>query len=308
MSERPEDDGTLQHIVQCSGGKGSYGAAKRVANRYGIERLTLLFADTQIEDQDLYAFLEDVAEDIGVPVTYIADGRNPFEVFKDVRYLGNTRSDPCSRILKRDLLRHYMEEHFDPNNTVLYLGIDWTEEHRFTSAQKRYHSMGWRVEAPLLWDPVIHPHQILKAMEHKGITVPRLYKMGFPHNNCGGGCVKAGQAEFVRLLENFPERFKWWMEQEEEVAEHIGSEVTILRDRSKKSIAQAHGWEASDLRNIHGLEGRLRAYEAPDGTELPLSVTLSLRELAHRHEVDPDSIDWTDSGGCGCAIDFEDDE
>ena len=41
-----------------------------------------------------------------------------------------------------------------------------------------------------------------------GITPPRLYKLGFPHNNCGGRCVRQGQSEWHRLKTFFPERFK----------------------------------------------------------------------------------------------------
>ena len=44
-------------VVMLSGGAGSWGAARRVVDRHGREGLTLLFADTLIEDDDLYRFL-----------------------------------------------------------------------------------------------------------------------------------------------------------------------------------------------------------------------------------------------------------
>jgi hypothetical protein len=32
--------------------------------------------------------------------------------------------------------------------------------------------------------------------------------MGFPHNNCGGRCIKQGVKEWLRLRYHFPERFE----------------------------------------------------------------------------------------------------
>jgi 3'-phosphoadenosine 5'-phosphosulfate sulfotransferase (PAPS reductase)/FAD synthetase len=120
-----------RHIVMFSGGIGSWGAAKRVAAKHGTDNMTLLFADTLIEDEDLYRFIEEAAADVGVPLTRIAEGRTPWQVFNDVRYLGNTRADPCSRVLKREVCDRWLAKNCDPAKTTVYVGIDWTEEHRF---------------------------------------------------------------------------------------------------------------------------------------------------------------------------------
>jgi PP-loop superfamily ATP-utilizing enzyme len=82
------------HVVQYSGGIGSWAAAKRVAARHGTTDLVLLTADTQVEDPDLWRFVHDSAAEIGVQPTIVADGRSPFEVFADVRFLGNSRLAP----------------------------------------------------------------------------------------------------------------------------------------------------------------------------------------------------------------------
>jgi hypothetical protein len=73
---------------------------------------------------------------------------------------------------------------------------------------------------------------MLADLEARGIRPPRLYGLGFTHNNCGGGCVKAGRSHFVQLLSVFPARFAEWEAKEEEVRQHIGADVSILRDRS----------------------------------------------------------------------------
>ena len=47
----------MKHIVSLSGGSASAVAADRVLKEYGSENVTLWFADTLWEDDDLYRFL-----------------------------------------------------------------------------------------------------------------------------------------------------------------------------------------------------------------------------------------------------------
>ena len=64
-----------------------------------------------------------------------------------------------------------------------------------------------------------------------GVEVPRLTKMGFPHNNCGGFCIKAGHAQFLKLLTAFPERYRHHEEQERRWRDKHGKNHAVLRDR-----------------------------------------------------------------------------
>lgn len=220
----------MQHVVNFSGGVGSWCAAKRVAIEHGTENLVLLFADTLIEDADLYRFLEEGAANIGGKLVKIADGRTPWQVFKDVRYLGNSRVDPCSRVLKRALLDKWREENCDPADTVVYCGIDWSEMHRFVKLRERLE--GWTVRAPMCDRPYISKAQQLDLLAAEGIRRPRLYDLGFPHNNCGGACVKAGLAHFRHLLKVLPDVYAEWERNELELQEYLGRfDATILRDR-----------------------------------------------------------------------------
>lgn len=91
------------HVVNFSFGEGSWAAAKVLAKEVGVENMILLFADTLWEDEETYKWGEDAAANVGAKLVRIADGRNPLQVFRDERYLGNSRADPCSKILKREL-------------------------------------------------------------------------------------------------------------------------------------------------------------------------------------------------------------
>lgn len=216
----------VKHIVFYSGGIGSWYAAKRVIDKYGTENVILLFSDTLIEDEDLYRFLDETSNDFGVKITRIEDGRTPWEVFKDVRWLGNSRLAQCSHLLKQKTAEKWVKDNFQPDECVLYLGIDWTEEHRTKSPVKNWSP--YKVEFPMCEEPYLTKEEMLNELDRKGIEIPRLYKMGFSHNNCGGMCVRAGQAHFINLLKTMPDRFEWLEKYEKEMQEYLDRDVTIL--------------------------------------------------------------------------------
>jgi hypothetical protein len=255
----------VKHVVMFSGGAGSWGAARRVADEHGTDDLVLLFADTHMEDPDLYRFIEQAAADVGGRFVNIADGRDPWDVFFDVRFIGNTRIDPCSRVLKRELMRSWLQDNCDPADTTCYIGIDWTEQHRYEGAVKRWEP--WPIEAPLCGAPYLEKADLLAALRERGVGPPQLYADGFAHNNCGGFCVKSGQAQFERLLRVYPERYAYHERREQDFREFTGKDVAILRDRR-------------------------------GGTTRPLT----LREFRERLGVAPEAFDAAEWGGCGCAL------
>lgn len=247
-------------VGMFSGGVSSWAAAKRAKPD------KLLFADTLIEDEDLYRFLDEAAANVGVELVRIAEGRTPWEVFTDKKFIGNSRVDPCSEILKRNLMRKWLRDNCDPEDTPAILGIDWTEQHRMAGAGKRW--APWKVEAPLCERPYLYKMELLDMLKAEGIEPPRLYKMGFPHNNCGGFCVKAGASEFIRLLQAMPERYAEHEAAEETWRQTTGKDNAILRHRS-----------------------------GPDKGK-----PLTMKALRERYEAGL-PCDLFDGGGCGCAVD-----
>lgn len=245
-----------------SGGITSWAVARRVADAYGTNDLVLLFADTLAEDEDLYRFNADVARDIGIPITVVADGRNPQQVGRDRRHLGNTQVANCSHLLKQAPSRAWLDVNADPGSTILYLGIDWSETHRLPGIIRNW--APWAVETPLTEPPYRDKSALFDELVARGIAVPRLYEMGFQHNNRGGACVKAGQAQWKRLLQVFPERFASWERHEQDMRTELGRDVAILRDRT-------------------------------GGVTRPLPLTVLRQRVEASAPVDEQ--DW---GGCGC--------
>lgn len=249
-------------VVLFSGGIGSWAATHRLL-AHGYEP-TLLFTDTLIEDDDLYRFLDDASADLGLPVTRIADGRTPWELFEDEGFIGNTRVDICSRVLKRDLARKWIDTRY-PEGTTVAVGMDWQEIHRYDRAKPRWEPHN--LIAPLIEPPLLSKQEMIQWARDRDLEPPRLYGLGFPHNNCGGFCIKQGQGAFVRLLQTIPERYAEHETQEEAFRERTGKDVAVLRDRR-------------------------------DGETKPLT----LRQLREEYETGGDQLDLFDMGGCNCMI------
>lgn len=256
----------INHLVAFSGGVGSWAAAKRVVERHGSKGTVLLFADTMTEDEDLYRFIQEAADNVGAPLIRIADGRNIWELMRDQRMMGGGMkgADPCSKVLKRELMTRWFKENCQPD-TVTHLGIDWTETHRLERVRAKMPDRQW--SAPMTEPPYLEKTQMREWLQREGIREPRLYGLGFPHNNCGGFCVKAGQAQFALLLKAFPDRYAYHEAEEEKTRQALGKDVSVLR------------YEKNGRKHY-----------------------MTMKEFREERERQA-SFDIFDWGGCGCAID-----
>ncbi len=265
-----------KHVVMFSGGIGSWATAKRVAQEHGTDNLVLLFSDVKGgstdphigEDPDTYRFIEEAAANVGGQLIVLNEGRDIWQVFRDVRFLGNSRIAQCSHLLKQKPARAWLEANCAPEETTIYIGIDWTETHRIPSIERNY--LPYTAKTPLTDPPYMDKTQMIQWAESEGLTPPRLYSLGFAHNNCGGGCVRAGQGQFKKLLDVMPERFAVWETKEQEMRDYLEKDVTILKET---------------------INGKAR--------------NLSLRDLRLRVEDNPTLFDVNDIGGCGCFLDEE---
>lgn len=250
-----------RHLVLFSGGLASFEAGRRVLNKYGKEAVEFLFFDTLMEDDDLYRFLSDCEDFLDVNIVRFADGRNPWEVFHDKRFIGNSRVDVCSRLLKRELLERLLKERYQTKDVVIYFGLEWSENHRIEVVRASWKLRGYQVKFPLLWEPILFPCDFKQIFDNIPIEIPRLYKLGFPHNNCGGACVKAGIKQWSLLWKTFPRRFKWHEQQEQSIRKYLVKNVSILRNRrggvTRPMTLRYLRWR---LQQIENREGSIDSY------------------------------------------------
>lgn len=221
------------HIVMLSGGRSSFECLRRAIARYGRSRVQAWFLDTKVEDVDTYRFLDDTERVLRIRIQRFAEGRTPWEVFRDERFIGNSRADPCSKILKRGYAKKLLTARYpDDPRVVLHLGLDWQEEHRIKSVRRNWGSQGYRTAFLLLEEPYLFDDDYLAVIRSYGIEPPAAYAMGFPHNNCMAiGCVKGGISYWEHIRDTLPDVFWASAAKEQDMRVYLDADVAILRSR-----------------------------------------------------------------------------
>jgi hypothetical protein len=82
-----------------------------------------------------------------------------------------------------------------------------------------------------IWDKC----RMQREAESLGFVTPELYRLGFPHFNCGGRCVRAGITHWVHLYHTRRAAFEEWENEEWSTAEYLRSlsiePLSMLKDR-----------------------------------------------------------------------------
>jgi len=252
----------MKYLCNVSGGLCSFWAWHRTVQRYGVENVVPIFADVMIEDADLYKFNEQAAQLLKSPITRISLEITPWELFRREGLLGNNRFPICSVKLKREPLNAWMASRYELDHRqtnalmedgTVVLGFDWTEHHRVDEFQAEHPT--WRVLAPMTEEPLWDKCRMLAEAEKLGFERQRLYKLGFPHANCGGGCVKAGISHFVNLYYRLPEVFWQWAAEELYTRERVW--LLCVNELADDNTAAGHGderpeWQRGNVSGRHG--------------------------------------------------------
>lgn len=281
----------FKHIVSFSGGLGSAEALKQTVDKYGKENVIALFADVKGsglthnwslptvdnllherfggETRDLYRFIWQLSSYLDVSVIRLEDGRTIFRVFADNKafrlFSGGVFVHKCSEQLKRLQIKKWiLASGLKPGDYDMVLGFGWDEAHRLKSAQAFWRrELGWDIEvsAPLHADSCDTTRWLTEA----GIEISRSYTDLFEHDNCGGGCIAAGQAHFANLYLKRRDVYLYWAYMEAGIQRVIGRAVTILKNER-------------------------------DGGSKPLSLYAFIPRILAG---DYPKNDW---GGCGCFV------
>lgn len=224
----------MNNIVSFSTGLSSALTVERVLK--SCDNVSVVFMDTKIEDDDNYRFMVDCQNRWGIDITILADGRDPYQVSRAERVIPNNRIAPCTHRLKIEVFKRYLLIIEKP--ATIHIGYDYAEMHRMDTTKKNYEEMGFSVDFPLMWKPYeFRPYKQV-VREDWGIEPPRMYDMGYTHANCGGRCVKQGQGDWLRTLQNFPERYaesERWENEMRQLSEKHGK-FAILKSQTKDGI------------------------------------------------------------------------
>lgn len=184
----------FMYVVCYSGGHSSGLCAIEAVRKHGVENVILLNHDLspEVEDADIKRFKSQVADYLGLPITYANhdqwDTATPIDVCVDAGAwkVGNGQI-LCTNRLKTAPFKKWLKENDpDKKNTYIY-GFDASPKER-ERAQRRAQIMGldgYKTEYPMIsWEKTI------ATTLEINIKPPMAYKR-HKHANCIG-CLKAG--------------------------------------------------------------------------------------------------------------------
>lgn len=324
----------MNHIIFFSGGKSSFSAADWVKTHYPEDNIVLYFTDTLWEHEDLYRFIDEASDKLQLPLLTHSMGVNPVQLMYKEKVIYNSRIGNCSKILKMRVASRYIRKGSKPpiekwrnreylkdedfrTGATLYFGIDWTEAHRQEAIVRNWKP--YKVEMPLI-DNAIDNNAVLRKY---GIRQPKLYDLGFAHNNCAGRCVKAGQGHYKHLSEQMPDVFQEIMEQEHHLRMYVSSWRYIKGMESDGRDGLTDDVKAEWLAELdaayedyfNGKAKKPGLFIHPAGASQGAKIKahtfmkrgsepFSIRDLWNEIKDDPKQIDMFDVGGCGCFVQF----
>jgi len=223
-------------IATISGGKASAWCAYWALKNYPKKDVVLYFNDTGWEHPDLFRFLKDLEKYFNHSITFDSDGRSPEQLFWHEHALANNRMPFCSRILKAERLQKFYKD-----GDTLIFGIGANELHRANRIISVYQTVAaktkrWpRIIFPLIQEDIASK-QINVFLASANIEEPLLYRLGFLHNNCSGGCVRAGKKHWKLLYEKLPWVYADRERVEEEMREHFDKDISFFKDETLKDF------------------------------------------------------------------------
>ena len=224
-------------IITISGGLTSAYVAKLVLD--SDKNAELVFTDTGWEDADLFRFLHDLENLFQKKITFLKHKKyaNPEELFNAQGMLGSNRVPTCSRVLKVEVLQDYLKEKYN-NQCIVYFGIDYSEKHRADRIKSQYDKLGLGIETrfPLIESKDFFiKDKITSWLNANNIDIPRMYKLGYLHNNCSGGCVRAGKKSWLHLLKT---NSTVYAERERLESSFKGGKYTFMKELSLKELRE----------------------------------------------------------------------
>lgn len=180
----------------------------------------------------MHRFIHEAADKLQLPLLKHSRGLTPPQLMVLQLFMANSRVGTCSKELKMKVASDFLKKGIVPEeeewynkcflkeddfitDATLYFGIDFTEMHREEPIKHNWSP--FKVDMPLIYKDI----NVDLSLRKHGIRQPRLYDLGFTHNNCKGRCVKAGQKHFQNLLLKDEETYMELMEQEIIISDYI---------------------------------------------------------------------------------------
>lgn len=185
----------------------SCGAASAVAAKLAIVEnggkvpIAIVRIRIQEEDTDNDRFAKECENWFGLPILEI---KNPayassiYDVFAKRKYIAGIQGASCTMFLKKETRKLFQE--FGDLQVFGFTKEENDRLDRFIDANNDVRI--W----PVLQENNLTHSDCIALLKKANIEIPRMYKLGYKHNNCIG-CVKGGAGYWNKIRKDFPEQF-----------------------------------------------------------------------------------------------------
>lgn len=209
-----------KHIaVWFSCGAASAVAAKITLEKYGSNnRVSIVNNPIKEEHEDNQRFLKDIQSWLGHPIQFAINPNYPNqsceEVWEKRKFMSGPQGAPCTLELKKKA-RQAWENQNKPDYTVLgFTAEEQNRADRFRLTERD------TLVTPLI-DEGLTKQDCFNIISGAGISLPEIYKLGFPNANCIG-CVKAKSSTYWNLVrKTFPDVFEDRAKQSREIGARL---------------------------------------------------------------------------------------
>lgn len=207
-------------VVWFSCGAASAVAAKKTIELYGgTYNIRIVNNPIKEEHSDNLRFLRDVEKWLGTTIEFCTNDKFPDcsieSVFNYKKYISGVKGAPCTQELKKKARQQWEKENI---HDYLVMGFTLDEKHRHDKFKltERDNIL------PVLIDLGLTKDDCFKILNEANISLPYIYKLGFPNANCIG-CVKASSPDYWNLVRGkFPDVFN----QRAEISRRIKCKLT----------------------------------------------------------------------------------
>ena len=206
----------------------SCGVPSAVAAKLAIERhKNVMVVNTPVAEEhiDNNRFLADCEKWFGQKVILATNPKYKFsscdEVWRKRRFMSGIHGAPCTKELKKEARYEFEKQHDIAYHLLGFTADEKNRADRFKLTERA------NTITPLIDDNLTR-EDCAAIISDAGITIPEMYKLGYPNNNCIG-CVKATSPTYWnKVRETHPEVFK----ERSELSKELG--VRLVRVRGER--------------------------------------------------------------------------